>query len=310
MVHARIDTVDIDPKTGTALGFYTYGEDRPSLFILSATEGVSATCVYTGYLLMKYFENADSFYGSVTVLPVANPLPFRLGVRMSPVDSVDLDTVFPGDEKGSVTQRIAWEIWRRAAQADYVVLLRSRPAPCINHVTALHRDYIHVRNLATQIGLPFVIQGDGRRGALTTELAQEGIPVVSIEVRGQRNVDAQAAVEVRETLLNFLRIKEVIPGDAIETSTVLTGRLSHINADHEGFFVPEVNPGEEIRENTRIGQIIDKDEVLAHYGGVLVATSAMRYVFEGDVIASIAPKLSAVRSIEETEKIPTKPRKW
>lgn len=310
MVKVQINTVDIDPKTGTVLGFYQYGDDRPNILILSAINGLSASCTYTSYLLMKYLEREISVYGSVTVLPVANPLPFRLGVKMSPLDSMDLDSVFPGDERGSVTQRIAWEIWRRASQADYVILLRSRAPSCISHVSALHRDFIHVRNLATQIGLPVVVQSDGNRGSLITEVAHEGIPAVSIEMRGQHEVDAQAAVEVREAVLNFLRIKGIIPGEAIETSALLTGRLNHINAEHEGFFVPSPRPGEEIHENSSIGQIMDKEEVLSPYDGVLISISAMRYVFEGDIIANITPSLSIASSGEQVEREPQKPRKW
>ncbi len=310
MVKVQIDTVEIDPKTGTALGFYQYGDNRPSALILSAINGLSATCTYSSYLLMKFLESESSVYGSVTILPVANPLPFRLGVKMSPLDSKDLDSVFPGDERGSVTERVAWEIWRRTSQADYVILLRSRAPSCISHVSALHRDFIHVRNLATQIGLPVVVQNDGSRGSLVIEASHEGIPAVSIEMRGQHEVDAQAAVEVREAILNFLRIKGIIPGKSIETSTLLTGRLNHINAEHEGFFVPNLHPGEEIHENSIIGQIMDNKEILSPYEGILVSISTMRYVFEGDIIANIAPTLSTASSSESAEIRPQKPRKW
>ena len=121
MVKAVVDAVDIDPKTGTTLGFYTFGDERPNLLIIAAMDGGSATDVYASYLIMKHLETLNRIDGSVTVLPVANPLAFRLGTKVSPLDSKDLDSVFPGDEHGTVTQRTAWEIWRRAGQADYII---------------------------------------------------------------------------------------------------------------------------------------------------------------------------------------------
>ena len=171
MVNATVEAVDIDLKTGTTLGFYTHGEERPNILILAAMNGLSSTCVYTSYLLKKYLEGLDRIDGSVTLLPVANPLPFRLGTKVSPLDSEGLDTVFPGDEHGTVTERTAWEIWRRASNADYVIQMTTCFQSCLSHVVAMHRTYIHVRNLASQLGLPLVCQSPGTRGSLTTESA-------------------------------------------------------------------------------------------------------------------------------------------
>jgi predicted deacylase len=313
MVKALVDAVDIDPKTGSTLGFYTFGEDRPNLLIIAAMEGRSATGVYVSYLIMKHLERLDRIDGSVTVLPVANPLAFRLGARVSPLDSKDLDSVFPGDEHGTVTQRTAWEIWKRATQADYVIHLRTSWQNCISHVEAMHREYIHVRNLASQIALPNIVQCSGQRGALNTEAAHEGIPVVTIEMRGDADqVDSQAAVEVREAILNFMRIKEMISGDMLETSVTLSGRLQQISAETEGFFVPQVNLGESIKEDTVIGQTQDKDNITSSIGGVVVSLSGMNYVFEGDIIARIAPSLGEPRSASGTESEEQAPRrrKW
>ena len=68
-------------------------------------------------------------------------------------------------------------------------------------------------------------------------------------------VDSQAAVEVREALLNFMRIKDMISGEKIEASNTLMGRLQHVNVDTEGFFVPTVNLGETVKSGDVIGQV-------------------------------------------------------
>jgi predicted deacylase len=314
MVKAIVDAIDIDPKTGTTLGFYTFGEDRPNVLIIAAMDGGSATGVYASYLIMKHLERLDRIDGSVTILPVANPLAFRLGAKVSPLDSKDLDSVFPGDEHGTVTERTAWEIWRRASQADYIIHLKTNRQNCTSHVSAMHREYIHVRNLASQIALPNIVQSSGQRGALTTEAAHEGIPVVSIEMRGDFDqVDSQAAVEVREAILNFMRIKDMITGERIETSVTLSGRLQYINVDTEGFFVPQVNLGENVQAGTVLGKVQDKIDVVSSFEGVVVSLSRMTYVFEGDIIARIAPPLreSRTSSLEpEVDDHSTKRRKW
>jgi predicted deacylase len=292
MVKPTVDAVDVDLKTGSTLGFYRFGEDRPNVLILSAMNGLSATDVYTSFLVMKHLKALDRIDGSVTVLPVANPLPFRLGMEVSPLDSKGLDSVFPGDERGTVTQRTAWEIWRNTSQADYVIHLRSGWQSCVSHIVAMHRDYIHVRNMASQISLPLVVQSTGERGALSTEAAHDGIPVISIEMRGNRGqVETQAAVEVREAIINFLRIKGIVSGESIEASNTLTGRLQHINVDTEGFFIPTVSLGEVVSVEDVIGRVEDKKNIRSPYDGAVVSMNQMSYIFKGDNIARIAAPL-------------------
>jgi predicted deacylase len=313
MVKAVVDAVDIDPKTGTTLGYYTFGEDRPNVFVLGAMNGRSATDVYASYLIMRHLEGLERIDGSITFLPVASPLAFRLGARISPLDSKDLDNVFPGSEHGTVTERTAWEIWRRASQAEYIIHLRTGWQNCTSHIIAMHRDYIHVRNFATQIGLPYVVQSPGTRGALITEAAHEGIAAVSIEMRGDADqVDSQAAVEVREAILNFLRTKDMIVGERIEASNSLLGRLQLVNVDTEGFFVPAVDLGETLRAGDVLGHVQDKKEIETPYDGVVVSLSRINYVFEGDMIARIAAPLGDQRTslVSEEEELVPKRRKW
>ncbi|MBD3404957.1 MAG: hypothetical protein GF411_02340 [Candidatus Lokiarchaeota archaeon] len=310
MVKASVDAIDIDPKTGTTLGFYTFGTERPNILIIAGMDGLSASGMYASYLIMKHLEQIDRIDGSITVLPVSNPLAFRLGTKVSPLDSKDMDSVFPGNEHGTVTERIAWEIWRRAVQADYVIELRTGLQACVSHVIAMHREYIHVRNLASQISLPLVIESSGIRGSLTTEGAHEGIPTVSIEMRGSKNeIDSQAAVEVREAIVNLMRIKDMIPGDKIETSSIFTGMLQHINTKNEGFFVPKVNLGEVIREDDVIGEIQGKGPMKSPYDGAVVSLARMNYVFEGDIIGRIAAPLVGQWIPKEEEDTPFR-RKW
>jgi predicted deacylase len=313
MVKAVVDAVDIDLKTGTTLGYYTFGEERPNVFILAAMKGRSATDIYASYLIMKHLESLERIDGSVTFLPVASPLAFRLGAKVSPLDSKDLDTVFPGNEHGTVTERTAWEIWRRASQADYIIDLRTGWQNCTSHIIAMHRDYIHVRNLASQIGLPYVVQSTGARGALTTEAAHEGIPAVSVEMRGESDqVDSQSAVEVREAILNLLRTKDMIVGEKIEASNTLMGRLQHVNVDTEGFFIPTVNLGENVESGDVLGHVQDKKEISTPFDGAVISLSRINYVFEGDMIARIAAPLSdqwTPMSAEQEEPVP-KRRKW
>ncbi len=310
MVKPSVDAVDIDPKTGSTLGFYTFGADRPRVLITSTFDGRSAVSMYTSYLIMRSLEGLSRVNGAVTILPVANPLAFRLSARMSPLDSQPLDNVFPGNERGTVTERLSWEIWRRASQSDYVINLDFSVQPCVTHALALHREYIHVRNLVSQLGLPYAVQSSDTRGTLHVEAAHEGIPVSTIKMRGSPNqIDPQVAVEVRESILNFLSVKNIIPGEPIESSSIYTGMLQQVYVDAEGFFVPTVNSGEQIESGDLLGKVQENTEIRAPFSGTVIAISGMSYVFEGDRIAKVASPLVDHEALEEEEDI-TPRRKW
>ncbi len=311
MVEAKVRAIDIDPKTGSTIGFYTFGDDRPNVLIVSGMDGTSASCVYATYLVLKHLEGLKRIDGSVTILPVANPLAFRLGTVVSPLDSKKLDSVFPGDEHGTITQKIAWEIWRRVSKAEYVLNVQTGIQHCLSHVKAMHREYIHVRNLASQISLPIVVQSNGKRGSLITEAAHDGIPVASIEMRGNaQEVEPQAAVEVREAILNLLRIKDMIPGDSMEVSNTLTGRLQQVNVEDEGFFIPSCSLGDTVEFGNVIGKVEDKGDVTTRHEGRIVSLSRMDYVFDGDIVARVALPLVSQSETENRNCSSRHRRKW
>jgi hypothetical protein len=110
MVKPTVDALDIDAKTGTTLGFYTYGQHRPNILIISGTNGLSATDVYASYLIMKHLQDLSRVDGSVTLLPVAGPLAFRLAKDRSAIMYQsfcgDAPRVHPCQES-NLTDRIA-----------------------------------------------------------------------------------------------------------------------------------------------------------------------------------------------------------
>jgi N-alpha-acetyl-L-2,4-diaminobutyrate deacetylase len=59
------------------------------------------------------------FAGRILAMPVANPPTFQAQSRHSPIDSEDLDHVFPGSATSWVTHRIAHHVAREViAPAD------------------------------------------------------------------------------------------------------------------------------------------------------------------------------------------------
>src|SRR5258708_19408504 len=60
--------------------------------------------------------------GSLRIVPVANPMAMEANNRMSSLDALDLNASFPGDPKGSHTQRLANVLAINAVDGADIVL--------------------------------------------------------------------------------------------------------------------------------------------------------------------------------------------
>ena len=49
----------------------------------------------------------DQIAGTIVAVPVANPYAFKAGKRVTPVDGLNLNRIFPGDSEGSLTEQLA-----------------------------------------------------------------------------------------------------------------------------------------------------------------------------------------------------------
>jgi len=289
-VNTNIKSETIEVEKGISLFIFRLGDGKPHVFLISGIHGNEQTGVYVAENLIEKLSKTELF-GSITIVPVANPPAFRCKSRISPMDGLDMNRVFPGNREGTVTERLAAEIWEQAMQADYIIDLHSCEEECIPYVLALHREFSYVKSLAYKVGIPYVIESTGTRGQLFVEASREGIPAIIIEMGGKCSVDLQSAVRVRDFLLNFLTSLGIIQGYELESKPEFYGRIVEIRAPTDGLFIPKSFCGSEVSEESPIGEIKNKNNITSPLNGLLVYIKKVMYVFKGEKIAGIATKL-------------------
>src|SRR5687768_16512818 len=98
---------------------------RPRLAVVAGVHGNE----FPGPLAIGRLVRAlqpEGLAGTVVLVPVANPLAFDAGTRVSPEDGVNLNRVFPGSATGSLTLRLAWALVHGVVQdADLALDLHS-----------------------------------------------------------------------------------------------------------------------------------------------------------------------------------------
>ena len=128
--------------------------------------------------------------GTVVVVPVAHTAAFAAGTRESPVDGVNLARIFPGDAGGSITQRLAADLFATVvAGAGLLIDLHSggrrlafvQVAGFYDHGPLAARS----RAVAAAMGLPFLWRLPGRAGVLSYEATRAGVVAVGCEAGGR-----------------------------------------------------------------------------------------------------------------------------
>nr|MDO8046286.1 succinylglutamate desuccinylase/aspartoacylase family protein [Candidatus Baldrarchaeota archaeon] len=289
-VNGSIKPDTIEVEKGVPLFIFRLGEGKPHVFLISGVHGDEQTGIYVAESLIEKLSKMELF-GSITIVPVANPPAFRCKTHNSPMDGLNMNRIFPGNREGTVTERLAAEIWEQAIQADYIIDLHSCEEECIPYVLALHREFSYVKSLAYKVGIPYVIESTGTRGQLFVEASREGIPAIVIEMGGRCSVDLQSAVRVRDSLLNFLTSLGIIQGYELESKPEFYGRIIEINAPSEGLFIPKSFCGSKVGEESTIGEIKNGSNIIAPLNGLLVYIKRVMYVFKGEKIAGIAAKI-------------------
>ena len=286
------ERVEIDKSQGATLTFYRFGKGRPVALVTGAIHGDE---VIGSYAIRRVFPSLDrvSLKGSVTFLPIANPLAFRCRERASPVDKADLNRVFPGDEKGSVSQRLAQAIWQEATQADYILDLHGCGMSCTPYVLCLHQEFDFVKDYVKKLAVPTVVESSGLRGQLFIEASHKKIPAAIIEAGSHHGIfDADHAELLRRTILGMLAGLGMTQEAAGSTQQRFFGKIANTKADKEDFFVPRVKAGTIVKKGDQLGVMNATDEkVLSQYNGIVTSIEMPGVVFPGDSVASIAEEI-------------------
>ncbi|MFN8500714.1 succinylglutamate desuccinylase/aspartoacylase family protein [Kouleothrix sp.] len=216
-------------------------------------------------LAIKLFcqRAATQLSGRLRVIFTANALAAEVERRNSWIDSpnaVDLDGVFPGNEGGSHTERLAAHLAPLIADSDVVIDLHGGGTWCIN---AFVKRFEGSEQLAADLGAPFISNAPNKRGGLTTYARSLGIKVANVEVGGRSGREMywteRNALGLERALYN-LGVLSLGEPPAPAEPAVDVGSTQAIRAKVGGIFVPTLREdavGTIVPAGTEMGKILD-----------------------------------------------------
>ncbi|MDZ5811447.1 succinylglutamate desuccinylase/aspartoacylase family protein [Halorubrum sp. AD140] len=259
--------------------------------------------------------DASDLDGTLVTVPVADPLTFDRVSYTAPesLDSVhsNMNRCWPGDDAGTLHERMAARLWAFASAADAVVDLHTGSPAMLTHTVYLRGDEV-CRSLAEAFGTDLLLAeaaGDeadaewserGFAGKLRVAATREGIPTITPELAHSREVVAEAVEEGLRGTLDVLRHEGLLPGEPEPwNGTVARNHLGRVNAAESGLFTPErdLDVGDAVVEGERLGVVHDPtafeplQTATADRDGIVYSIAREATVTAGSTLVGVAERL-------------------
>jgi predicted deacylase len=201
--------------------------------------------------------------GRLLLLPVANPRAFAVNHRFTPLDELNLNREFPGDDRGTYTQQLAFALAREFFdRIDANIDLHSgTDRPTVDYVyiwsdEALSRAFgskILYRPTPGKTGTIY----SGTTKTVTIDRRPD-MKVTTIELGGGIVDQGPYVARTVEGMLNQLRYLGVLEGDVKpHPHQVVIHELAGIRPKHGGWLEPLCPPnGEAIRGGQLLGRVV------------------------------------------------------
>ena len=238
--------------------------------------------------------------GRVVIVPVAHLAAFSAGTRTSPVDNANLARSFPGDAAGTITYRLARDIFETVVRAaDIVIDLHSGGVRlAFVQVAGFYAagggvsEAVAARSLALARGmrLPWIWQMPARAGVLSFEAARANVAVAGCEAGGRGGCAEADVAAYTNGILGILADNGLIEPTAdlprvADPDSALDGDF--LPAPVSGFLDPLVTLGARVQAGEALAVIrapsgIELTRLRAETDGVVMAERHLRMIHAGE----------------------------
>ncbi len=248
--------------------------------------------------------------GSVIIAPMMNHPAVKASRRTSPLDQGNLARLFPGDARGTVTQRIAAAIATLLLPRVEAVLDIHGGGRTLEYIPCawgrLHDEpALARRTLAALMALgqerTVVVSATAHSGTLTSEAIAQGKLIAGTEIGGAGGVRPETVSSAERAARCFLGHLGLLPAEPPLPTRLMRVAAPHfVRAPARGLFDPAFTLGDTVRAGDIAGILYDADrplragEVLRFAAdGLVVARGVPAMVETGDVVVHLAEDADA-----------------
>ncbi len=254
--------------------------------------------------------------GQLILLPSFNAPAQRAGRRTSPIDHLNLNRVFPGDDFGAPTQQIARYVAEHIfSRANFYLDLHAggsslfiQPSAHVVLTGNMAPDLVKANaRLADAFGVGITVKtnnmGDNRTSAGYT--TTQGIPTLAAEMGMGGWVTGDSVRVTRDATRRFLKHTGVLPGlDTVPGAqtrwTRINGAAAYVFAPFDGYFERRFQLGDAVESGQLAGLVhqlarpeLEPEPVYFKSSGTLYAHGLVGHVRAGQNLAVVTQDVAA-----------------
>jgi uncharacterized protein len=239
---------------------------------IAVTGGVHGTEYASIEAVTRFIEALDPsvMHGAVIAIPVANIPQFRERTQfISPVDDLNLNDSFPGDQMGSFTKRLAYTLSEVIKKSDAYVDCHGGDLneDIMGFVVAAKGDDTTLNNVSLEMAkcynTGFIHQFSAEPGLSISVQKLYGVPSIMPEAGTPFPVREESVEFHVDGLMNLLRYFQILPGDVVRYQSFVSPERIKLYSSHDGVWKPFVELNQRVKEGELLGAVRD------HYGDLI-----------------------------------------
>ena len=280
-------------------------EDGPMVCVVAGVHGCEYPSILAAVELYDTLQN-NLLRGTVAIVPVANTPAFqRVSRYVCPIDGVNLNRAFPGDSEGSISQRIAFEIFEKVVKySDHLLDLHGGDQfeQLLPHTKYLAQGDSETVATSRMLAMeftesrfqPFDPGPAGIGGALFVQAVQHGVPSIIAEAGGEAKIDSDALRYHSSGIWRVLHRLGLVEARHSDEGKRCEEGFNEVKMRCAcgGFFISLVAVGDRVNKDQVIGKIKNLDnevieQLSAPYDGEVLMLFTIGVVATGDRVISL-----------------------
>ncbi|WP_160134822.1 succinylglutamate desuccinylase/aspartoacylase family protein [Halococcus salsus] len=275
-------------------------DDGKTLYLQAASDGDELNGVGVIRRLVPQLDPA-AIDGTILIVGIVNVHGFRVAEHRNPIDDTKLNRAYPGDNRGTSSERIAATTFDIATSADLVLDLHQGSTSRMIRETRVrcgprHRLHDACLDLAKTFDCGYVLDQKGPDGQLARAGPDEGVPTIDPELGGSVGFDEKSVEVGVRGVKNVLREYGFVEGTASAGEQVRATGFEQYGASAGGLVEFLVDLGDRVERGDRLFRITDafggvKAEATADAAGVFWRTRRLPQVATGEYVCSVGTDL-------------------
>jgi len=283
-------------EVGLPVAVVNGADSGKTLYVQAASDGDELNGVGVIQRLVPRLD-PDEIAGTILIVGIVNYHAFQVAEHRNPVDDTKMNRTYPGDERGTSSERIAAATFDAATRADLILDLHQGSTSrmideCRVRCGPRHRLHEECLELAKVFGCGYILDQKGPDGQLARAGPDDGIPTIDPELGGCVGWDETSIETGVQGVQNVLAYYGFTDETHVPDPQTRASGFEQYGAPAGGLVSFEKDLGDRVSRNDTLFEITDvfgqpKAEVTADSQGVFWRTRRLPQVATGEYVCSV-----------------------